>query len=47
MTATRISLRTAFSDLDCRETADAVFAREGFVAMPSALGTDRVYTPQT
>ena len=45
MTATRIALRTPFTDLDCRATADAVFDREGFVAAPNVSGA-RLYTPR-
>jgi hypothetical protein len=44
-TGTRISLRTPVSELDCRATADSVFEREGFVLIPNASGTDRLYTP--
>ena len=46
MNATRLRIRTPFSEQDCIETADAVFNREGFAAVPRITGTSRFYTPR-
>ena len=46
MNATRLRVRTPFSELDCVQTADAVFNREGFEAVAHVSGPNRFYTPR-
>jgi hypothetical protein len=46
MNSARLQVRAPFSDLDCVETADAVFDREGFVAASHMSGINRFYTPR-
>ncbi len=45
-TATRMLVRTPFSQLDCVATADRVFEREGLVAASGVTGTNRLYSPR-
>jgi hypothetical protein len=45
MNTARLQVRTLFTELDCVDTADAVFLREGSVAASRVQGT-RLYSPK-
>jgi hypothetical protein len=43
---TRVELRTPASQHNCTETADQVFAKEGFTSYTNVYGAHRFYSPK-